>query len=170
MVVRPLPVLASLASLGLCGCHMLLIGMFAPSSYSPGTLGTGLARSSHAVTAIGHVDVAVDLVSESGRTVLEWRMGNGGDDAVQTDLSTLRVTARGEDGLRTRVALVDPNKEIGPMPLAARRAALERIALKIPEGAKTVCVSMDGVLEGAGATPSPCFELDGEWLVEGGAS
>jgi hypothetical protein len=169
MFVRPLPMLASLACLGLCGCHMLLIGMFAPSTYSPGTVGAGLAPSSHAVTAIGHVDVAVGLVKEERRTVLEWRMGNGDDSPVQTDLSALRVTARGEDGVEARVPLVDPNKEIGPMPLAPRRAALERIALKLPDGTRKVCVSMAGVVQGA-AAPSPCFTLDGDWLVEAGAS
>lgn len=169
MFVRSLTLLASLACLGLCGCHMVLVGMFAPSTYSPGTVGAGLARTSHVVTTIGRVDVAVGLVKEEGRTVLEWRMGNGDDSPVQTNLSALRVTARGEDGIEARVTLVDPNKEIGPMPLAARRAALERIALKLPDGTRKVCVSMAGVVAGAGA-PSPCFTLDGEWQVEGGAT
>jgi hypothetical protein len=169
MFFRPLPLLVSLAPLALCGCHMVLIGMFAPSTYSPGTVGVGLARSSHAVTTIGRVDVAVALVKEESRTVLEWRMGNGDDSPVQTDLSALRVTARGEDGIEARVPLVDPNKEIGPMPLAARRAALERIALRLPDGTRKVCVSMAGVVAGAGA-PSPCFTLDGDWHVEAGAS
>lgn len=170
MVVRPLPVLASLASLGLCGCHVLLIAMFAPPTYSPGTIGAGLSPASHAVATMGHVDVAVDLARDDGRTVLEWRMGNGGDSPVRTDLSALRITARGADGLEARVALVDPNKEIGPKPLAPRRAAYERIALKLPDGASKVCVSMAGVVADVGASPPACFTLDDGWRVEGGAS
>jgi hypothetical protein len=168
------------ASAPLCGCHLMAAWMFSPSTYTPGTLtatsSAGLARSSHALRTVGSVEVAVDLVQESERTVLEWRMGNGGSAPVSTDLSALAVTARDADGSSSRVALVDPAHEIGPRPLAPRRAALERIALHVPPSATRVCVAMTGaVASGMQPPDAACFtreEHGGEastWQVEGGS-
>jgi hypothetical protein len=165
-------------AVGTSGCHMLFAGTFVligPSTYTPGTIGAGLSRASHVERTVGDVDVAMRLLQESERTVLEWRMGNGSTQPVGTDLSVLVVTAKDAAGGSTRVPLVDPAGEIGPRPLAARRQALERIALHIPASAERVCVTWKGAIA-APAEPSPaCFTRASDssptgWLVDAGGA
>lgn len=159
---------------GTSGCHMLFTGMFvwaSPPVYSPGTLGAELARATHAERKTGDVDVVVSLLQDGERTVLEWRMGNGSLEPVGTDLSVLVVTARGAEGATTRVALVDPAGEIGPRPLAARRAAFERIAMRVPENADHVCVAWAGAIASGSSASPACFTrtaaVSAGWEVDG---
>jgi hypothetical protein len=157
--------------LGLCGCNLALgVAAALQPYYSAGGMEHDYADRAHATQTIDCLDMAVDLASERGLTVMEWRMGNRCNAPVRTDLSRLSVIERHRDSTTTPLDLSDPNGEMGPRDLAPRRAAIERIAIRDPaHDAASVCIDVSRVVDCAQAAASPplCFIWRDRWLARG---
>jgi hypothetical protein len=172
MVFRRAAALLLTPVFGLCGCNLVLgvAAAFQPY-YSGGGFEHEYGDRAHATQTIDCLDVAIDLTSEQGETVMEWRMGNRCNAPVRTDLSRLVLTERHHDSSTTPLDLKDPNGEMGPRDLAPRRAATERIALHgdPDHDAASVCIDASGVVDRGTAPPSPplCFIRRDRWLARG---
>ena len=137
-------------------CNVVVgIGAALQPYYSSGALGREYATPTHAIETVGCVDLALDVVAGEPM-VLEWRMGNRCNSSVRTDLSRAVVSAHHRDGGQTPAAFIDPNGEIGPHDLAPRRAAFERIALRVGDSDGDVvelCVDVPAVVPLEGSSP-----------------
>lgn len=113
------------------------------------------------VVRLGCLDLGVHLArhpSVPGRfTVVQYELGNRCNRPLRIDLGAVRVRARYPDGVEVPMERHDPRREVRPATLELRSRAFEALAYSPahPPGveAPVVCLTLDGVIETAAATP-----------------
>ena len=164
-----------LASAG-CVVPITIFGALQPY-YSAGDFRREYADKTHALGAVGCLDLAPAIRDVSGTVIMDFRAGNRCGDTVTVDLTQLHVYSTKGDGERVPASLVDPNGEIRPLPLPARGQAFEPIALRgvPPErgSATELCLDFSSI---APARPTEtahatlCFvHTEDRWLAAPGS-
>ena len=147
--------------------------------YAAGDFRHDYPDKTHALGAVGCLELAPAIRDASGTLILDFRAGNRCGDTVTVDLTQLHIYSTKSDGERVPASLVDPNGEIRPLPLPGRGQAFEPIALRgVPREAGSVtelCLDFSA-LAPAPARPAEtthatlCFvHAEDRWLAAPGS-
>jgi len=139
-----------------CGCV---------TAYPPGSLSASYPDAEN--VTLGHVEVMVQpYVSKEtfpAAVMLEFRLGNDGEQSVAIDFTALEVQLNGAVSTP-----FDPDQQLRVAWLGPRGAALERIIYRSRSSADPaeVCLRFHHFVAGVPDETRRCFHVENRWLSQ----